>query len=185
MTEGNTTTTELDLSGIRAVERVGDLIIDQDSGEILEWPVDLKVDRWEWLARQAAETTAQEKAWKAAGGFFRRLLLGYLEAEQLDRYTGADVKFARRNGQDRRWADPAKLDEVKERYELTRSQLIAIRSTANRYNKKNLQALEERGKIPKGTTEALLSGTIGDPFVVVDRVKKQAPAHEISIQESD
>jgi hypothetical protein len=170
---------------VRNVERVGDLLIDEATGEILEWPADVAVDRWEWLGRQAAEARAQENAWKAAGGFYRRLLLGHLDAEQLDRFVGETVRFGRRNGRDNRVGDPAKLDAVREQFELTRTHLKHIRGTANRYNRKDLDALEKRGQLPEGVTEALTSGRIGDAYAQVDLVRKEAPVVEKNIRVVD
>lgn len=40
------------------------LVIDPDTGEILQWPVDLSVGRVEFLQQQHAEALQQEKAWE-------------------------------------------------------------------------------------------------------------------------
>lgn len=173
----------LDLASIRQVQRLGDLLVDEETGEILEWPADAGADRLEYLGRQRAEARRQESAWRQLGGFHGRLLLALLEAEQLDAYNGASVRILRQPGRDNRYGDPAKIPQAWRRFELTPVQLDAIWRCATRLDRQALLEQETAGELPAGLTEFLTAGQIGAPYVRVDTARRSAPRIETELRD--
>ena len=172
-----------DIAAIHGVTRLGDLVVDDETGEILEWP-DLRatgLDRLEWLGRQRADARQEENAWKSVGGFYGKLIGQLMEADELVRYNGDTISITSSGTGDRRYGDPALLRalEVGPRRE-TRAILFA----ATRLDLAILRDLESRRLLPRGTGSEISRGSPPATYYQVRRARHAAPRLEQGLRET-
>ena len=120
--------------------KIGDIIIDEETGEILEMPEGIG-DPLEWLTHRTNEANAASNAWKGIAGMYKKAI-----GELLNK---AGVKSMRTQygtpgwrGRVTRMGCPELLPDVAERYELSRAQQDAILACASQLDAKELDALE-------------------------------------------
>lgn len=68
----------------------GGMVVDEATGEILEWPEGV-TDKLEYLAMQHRAAAEQEKGWEVQKGFWARLLDRALAEVGTKKYAGATV----------------------------------------------------------------------------------------------
>lgn len=131
--------------------KIDDLVIDEETGEILETPEGIG-DPLEWLTHRANEANAASNAWKAASGMYKKAI-----GELLNQ---AGVKSMRTQhgtpgwrGRLTRTGRPERLPEVAKEHELSRAQENAILACAKTLDAKLLDDLEN---VPKEATRALI-----------------------------
>lgn len=173
---------EADIASIRGVTRLGDLIVDDETGEIVAIPEDIGADFLEWVGRQRAEARAQENAWKSIGAFYQKLVAGRMEGEELERYDGTSVGISSVRGRDTRYGNPAKLAALEVgplRYK--RAVLLA----ATRLDLGVIRDLEAQRRLPRGTAAEITEGKLGDPYWTVRTKRREAPKLEQRIQRTE
>jgi hypothetical protein len=162
----------VDIAGIRGVTRLGDLIVDDETGEIVALPEDLGADFLEWAGRQRTEARAQENAWKSIGAFYQKLVGGRMEGEQLERYDGTTVGISQVRGRDSRWGDPKRLAALEVgplRYKR------AILAATTRLDLDVIRDLESQRRLPRGTAAEITQGKLGDAYWTVRAKRLEAP----------
>ena len=163
-----------DIAAIRGVTRLGDLVVDDETGEIVAIPEDIGADFLEWVGRQRAEARVQENAWKSIGAFYQKLVGGRMEGEELERYDGETVNIGQVRGRDSRWGDPKRLAALEVgplRYKR------AILAATTRLDLDVIRDLEATRRMPRGTAAEITQGKIGEPYWTV-RTKRRAAQRE-------
>lgn len=120
--------------------KIGDIIIDEETGEILQMPEGIG-DPLEWFTHLANEANAASNAWKATAGMYRQAigrLLDQAGVKSMKTQYGTPGWRGRLNRKGR----PERLPEVTEQYELSRDQQNAILGCASALDAKLLDALE-------------------------------------------
>lgn len=166
---------DTDIASIRGVTRLGDLIVDDETGEIVAIPEDIGADFLEWVGRQRAEARAQENAWKSIGAFYQKLVAGRMEGEELERYDGTTVNIGSTRGRDGRWGDPkllAALEVGPLRYKR------AILAATTRLDLDVIRELERTRRMPRGTAAEITQGKLSDPYWTVRTKRQVAPKLE-------
>ena len=158
----------------RAV-RVNDLIIDEDTGEVLEMPENAG-DLVEFLTYREVELARGESAYKQARFLVKLALkreLEKLDLKSLQTQYGRPVIRSRttRKGKVERFL------KVVEDFELTGGQQDSIRFTASAYDPKRLDYLAERGYVPREAIEALIEETHSE-WLQVSPILKTPPVVE-------
>lgn len=72
---------------IETLEAEG-LLIDADTGEIIEWPEGVTTDRFEWMKQKMIEAGAQMRRWEALGGFYKQALGRMLDQMGVKKHEG-------------------------------------------------------------------------------------------------
>lgn len=72
-----------------AATKIADMIIDDETGEVIEWPEGIAdiPQRLMFLTAKKRECTEQENAWKSRGAFLGKLARELMEAQGIDRFT--------------------------------------------------------------------------------------------------
>ncbi len=165
---------ERELSEPAEVIKIGDLLIDLATGEVLEWPRDLRGDRIEYLIQQLVEAQRAVKLWQDAVNAYKVALGRCLtDAGLISMHTSAGVAAWRTRTLRR--GRPERVEAVAARYELNREQVAAIWACASALDAKKLAALAEAGVIPHEAVDDLIEVTVSR-FVVVTPARPAPPS---------
>lgn len=158
------------------VIKIGDLLIDLATVEVLEWPSELRGDRIEYLIQQLVEAQRAVKLWQDAVTAYKRALGKCLtEAGLTSIHTAAGVAAWRTRALRR--GRPERVEAVAARYELSRDQVADIWTCASALDAKKLAALAEAGVIPREAVDDLVDVTVSR-FVVVTPARPAPPTIE-------
>lgn len=161
--------------GIAAL-KIGDLLIDEETGEVLEWPAGSGADRLAYLTRQCVEAQRAVKAWETALNAYRAAIGRLLDDAGIDSVRTQHGAAAIRN-RTNRVGRPERVPDVADRYELRREQVEAIWQCAATLDAKRLLALSEAGAIPDDAARDLIdSKTIA--YVQVTAARPAPPSIE-------
>lgn len=154
--------------------KIDDVVIDSETGEILEMPPGFSGDQLEWFVVRARQAREQEQTWKAAGGYFRKVIGGLL-TQAGEKTIRTQHGIASWRGRQNRKADPARLEGVAAEYELDADAVTSILSTAKTLDVKRLDEL--KAIIDPEAIDALITE---DPteWVQVDAPRLAAPKIE-------
>ena len=155
--------------------RIDDLIIDEETGEILQLPVGIG-DPLEWLTFRAADAGAAEKAWKAAAGMYKKAI-GELLNQAGVRSMQTQHGTPGWRGRTTRTGRPDRLPKIAEEYELTRRQKNAILACASELDAKRLDELLRKDLIPREVRDALIDES-GSSWVQISPAKPAPPEIE-------
>jgi len=163
--------TELDHEP-RAI-RVNDLIIDEDTGEVLELPQNAG-DKAEFLTYRLVELQNDERAYKQAIMLIKLALKR--ELEKLD-LTSLQTQYGRPVIRSRttRTGKVERLPDVAERFELSDEQVTIIFHSASSLDIKRLELTE--GLVPREAIEAIIEETHSE-WLQVSPILKEPPVVE-------
>ncbi len=165
-----------ELSEPAEVVKIGDLLIDLATGEVLEWPPGLRGDRIEYLIQQLVEAQRAVRLWQDAVNAYKVALGRCLtDAGLISMHTSAGVATWRTRTLRR--GRPERVEEVAARYELNREQVANIWACASALDAKKLAALAEVGVIPREAVDDLVDVTVSR-FVVVTPARPAPPTIE-------
>ncbi len=158
----------------RAV-KVDDLIIDEDSGEVLEMPENAG-DLVEFLTYREVELARGESAYKQARFLVKLALkreLEKLDLKSLQTQYGRPVIRSRTN----RKGVAERLPRVIQDFELSREQQERLMYTASAFDAKRLDYLVEHDVLPREAIEALIEETHSE-WLQVSPILKTPPVVE-------
>jgi hypothetical protein len=89
---------------VNTVEVEG-LLIDEDTGEVLDWPEGVTGDRFEWIKSRMIEANAQKTRWDQLCGYYKQALGRMLDEMGVKKHEGVQWVAP----QERPWIDPVKL----------------------------------------------------------------------------
>jgi len=129
--------------------KVGDLVIDEETGEILELPAGVG-EPIAWLTHRANEAKAAKEAWAALEGMFKAGLGRKLIESDLKKMA---TEYGTPGWRSRKTlkVDMDRLDAVIQEFDLGISAITAIRGCVKAYDAKAIMELE----IPLGARMAL------------------------------
>ena len=158
----------------RAV-KVDELIIDEDTGEVLELPENAG-DKTEFLTYRLVTLQEAERAYKQAIFLLKLALKKELE--------GLDLKFLQTQygrpvirSRTTRTGKVERIQEVKESFELSVAQVNHILDAASSLDAKYLDDLAAVGTVPREAIEALIEETHSE-WLQVSPVLKEPPVVE-------
>lgn len=158
----------------RAV-KVDDLIIDEDTGEVLELPENAG-DLVEFLTYRERQLKDGEDAYIQARVLVKLALKR--ELEKLD-LRSLQTQYGRPTirSHTTRKGKVERAEQVVDEFELSPSQAILIFSSAASFDAKNLDALSDKGLLPREAIEALIEETTSE-WLQVNPVLKPPPVVE-------
>lgn len=154
--------------------RIGDLTVDAKTGEILDWPEDVNIDRFEWLTWKAVEAERNIDGWKQALALYKQAL-GKLLDEAGTKALPTVYGTVRWKQRDNSEAPVERVPELAKTHELSTDALLLLYGCASRLSVSRLRAL--RG------IDASLAPAIGElieekqskPWVQIDNPRGAAP----------
>jgi len=165
---------EMDANGAGYFEKVGDLVIDPDTGEIIEFPENLAgaAERMAWLALQWEEANGQAKEWEATKARYTAAMDRLLTEMDVPGFKTERHSIRRQAGYAK--AHIEKLPEARITYELSDADTdLIILSGASALNAKRLEQLIASRPDLKDALLSLIDQTKG--FLRVERLRRQAP----------
>ncbi len=156
--------------------KVDDLIIDEDSGEILEMPEGVTGELVEFLTFREVELARGESAYKQARFLIKLAIkreLEKLDLKSLQTQHGRPVIRSRTT----RKGKVERLLRVATDFELSAEQQAFIRLTATGFDAKMLDALVETNTLPRDAIEALIEEKTSE-WLQVSPVLKEPPVVE-------
>jgi hypothetical protein len=173
VSEGTATEVEVIESG--GVIKVGDLVIDESTGEVLDWPAGTG-NRVEYLTKLCVEAQQAIKAWEAALNGYKHALGKLLDDEAVTSLkTGYGTPAWRT--QNRTTGRPERVADVARAHELAPAQVDEIWRCATALDAKRLIALADAGAIPPSVAADLID-TKTSRFLVVTAARPPAPVVE-------
>lgn len=157
--------------------RVDDILVDEETGEVLEWPNGIGPDdQLEWLQAQHRAALDEETAWRQAKGAYARAIGRKLRDMGLSRYSSDEYRSRWNSGrQTRRCTDERAREALEERV-ITQEQLDALREHAvKEYDLEKLEELVRGGVLNEFQAAYLTVISYANGYVVTERVKKRAP----------
>lgn len=109
-----------------------DLIADEDTGEVLQWPEGIGPDRMEYLMAQHREAAVQESLWEMRKSTLSRVMEAQLGELGARNYTGYHHKAVHYAGGTERKARAMRLREALQWGVINREQFDAILETCAR-----------------------------------------------------
>ena len=119
--------------------KVGDLIVDEETGEIMELPKNVG-EPVAWMTLRLTEATAARKAWEQHEIIYKSVLGNLLDAAELTRMRTEYGTAGRRSRLNRR-ARIERLPILKDVFELTEKQIAIILTCAKELDVRALEAL--------------------------------------------
>jgi hypothetical protein len=177
---------EPEASGPRFVVRVGDLVIDEQTGEILEYPDGWQGDLVEHLLRMALFAKQQQKEWDRQHDLLRFALGKKLEERNLERFGSPVGRVAFRQ-RDTRLATVERMMALAKRYQWPRTIVAGVMTCAKTFDPGKLEALaanfDQQGRkaVAKVLREDLIEVRT-TRYVQVDPALQDAPRldrHEV------
>ncbi len=156
--------------------KVDDLIIDEDTGEILEMPKGVSGELVEFLTFREGELARGESAYKQARFLIKLAIkreLEKLDLKSLQTQHGRPVIRSRTT----RKGKVERIDGVVERYELNRTQVALILDCASALHVIDLDKLAQMGTVPREAIEALIEEKTSE-WLQVSPVLKEPPVVE-------
>jgi hypothetical protein len=159
--------------------KVGDLLVNEESGEILEWPAGWTGDKFEHLTLQAVKAQQNIAGWEQSLGIIKRAL-GWMLSQADQRSIRTPYGTPRFASRVDRVAAPERVPQVVEQMELGREIEALIWMTAKALDPKKLTELEQNGVLPEGVARALIEDKPRGPWLQIDPPKEQPPeiSHE-------
>jgi hypothetical protein len=151
------------------VAKIGDIIIDPESGEILEMPEGVG-DPIEWLTHKTNEAQRAGKAWEAVTGMYKAALgelLNKAGVKSMRTQYGAPGWRSRPN----RKVRVDRLPDVIKDYELTRAHVEALLLCAPGLRVKEVEDLE----LPDGVKEKLIEEGMPTAYVQITPATPMPP----------
>lgn len=164
--------------GVSAI-RIDDLLIDEATGEVLEWPAGMRGERVEYLTRRCVEAQAAMKAWEVAYNAYLAALGKMLTDAGVRSIKTAWGTPSLRSRTDRR-GRPERVPKVAARYELSPQQVQAIWMCASALDAKQIQALADDGVLPPEAADDLIEVKTFT-WVVVMPAKLEPPLIERTV----
>ena len=158
---------------LRGAVKIGDLLVDEESGEILEWG-DVSGDKFEHLTLQAIKAQANIAGWEQSLGILKRAL-GWMLSQADQRSIRTPYGTPRWASRIDRVAMPERVPLVVRDYELPREIEGLIWMTARALDPKKLTELEAIGTLPEGICKALIEDKPRGPWVQIDAPREQPP----------
>ena len=149
--------------------KVGDLVIDEETGEILETPEGIG-DPLEWLTHKANEAQRAGKAWEAVFGMYKAalgVLLTKAGVKSIQTQYGAPGWRSRKN----RRVRVDRLPDVIKDYELTHAHVEALLLCAPGLTVKDVEALD----LPDGAKEKLIEDGLPTAYLQITPPTPMAP----------
>ncbi len=158
-----------------AAMKVDDLIIDSDTGEVLELPENAG-DKAEFLTYRLVTLQEAERAYKQAIVLLKLALKRELEGLDL---TSLQTQYGRPVIRSRttRKGKIERVNEVRDRFELTTAQVGHVLDAASSLDAKYLENLAELGTVPREAIEALIEETHSE-WLQVSPILKPPPVVE-------
>jgi hypothetical protein len=161
---------------LRGAVKIGDLLVDEESGEVLEWGA-VSGDKFEWLTLQAVRAQQNIKGWEQTEGIIKRAL-GWMLTKADQRSIKTPYGTPRWASRLDRVASPERVPLVVEQLELGREIEGLLWMTAKALDPKKITELEENGVLPEGTARALIEDKPRGPWVQIDSPREQPPEIE-------
>jgi len=162
------------LDEMRGAVKIGDLLIDEETGEVLEWPEGVSGDKFEWLTLRAKQAQANIDGWKAVEAHLRRAL-GHMLGDQRSIKTAYGTpRWASRVD---RIAKPERVPKVVQEFELSREGELAIWMTAKELDPKRIDVLPEE-LVPAEAKRLLVEDVPRGPWVQIDPPRAAPPEIE-------
>lgn len=167
-----------DLDAITA-QKIGDLVIDEETGEVLEWPEGVSGDKISALILRAVQARRNREGWEQAEALYKRAI-----GDQLSR---AGVKAAKTQWGTASWRAPQpspvgradRLEAIAELHELTGTDLLLIYSCGTHIDGKRLLLLAEKvPSLAKAITE-MIEWRETKVHVRIDPPREAAPEIEV------
>lgn len=158
----------------RAV-KVEDLIIDEDTGEVLELPENAG-DKAEFLTYRLVTLQEAERAYKQAIVLLKLALkreLEKLDLKSLQTQYGRPVIRSRTT----RKGKVERVAQVAADFELSEAQWVNVYTTASGFSAKALEGLATAGAVPREAIEALIEETHSE-WLQVSPILKTPPVVE-------
>ena len=149
--------------------KIGDLIIDEETGEILQLPEGVG-DPLEWMTHQANEARAAEKAWAAVGGMYKTALGDLLTkagVKSMRTKYGAPGWRSRRN----RKVRLDRLPQILEDHELSHEDVLTLLLCASELSVTKVEA----GDLPADALKELIDETPPATWVQITPASPQPP----------
>lgn len=153
------------------------VLIDGDTGEILEWPEGLGGDRTEWLMAQHVNATEQEKAWKIEKGTWGRGLELILEESEQRGYAGTEFKVNRVNASVTRYVTGERVRELLYDGTLNQEQVDALNEEGvSRYNVATVERLRDGDEpvLTRSEASAMISTSDRKGYVKTTRIVRES-----------
>ncbi len=169
--------TELEANGRGYLQKVGDLVVDPDTGEIVEFPDKLQTapDRLEWLTHQILEAAGEAKKWEAVAAFKRSVAEKLLAEMDVPSFSNAHGRISYQAGYAK--ARIERLPQVQVAYELSEGDVrLIFMQCASALDAKRVEVLAQARPDLRAALLALIEPTKG--FVKVTASRKQAPEIE-------
>lgn len=164
--------------------RVGDFLVDDDTGSILEWPMDWGPDRVDRLISEARYAAEQAARWNQVAGMYRKAL-GRMIDEAGVKSLASDSGVAR-GVAGRRSARIAAIEQAVKRENLTdaEAEALILASVATLKVDALLKAIDEH-VADEGRRKRLRVDLIeqGEGYVRVEGARRAAPAIEQEVVE--
>lgn len=120
------------------------VLLDGDTGEIVEWPEGLGGDRLEWLMAQHRSATEQRDAWEVERSGWGRALEAILDVTGERSYSGDDFNVRRVNASTTRFVTGDRVREMLEIGTLNQEQIDALNEEGvTRYNVATVERLRD------------------------------------------
>ena len=152
--------------------KIGDLIIDEHSGEILQLPEGIG-EPLEWLTHKANEAIRSGKAWEGIAGMYKKALgelLNKAGVKSIKTQYGAPGWRERKNVT----ARVDRLPQIIEEHELTHGHILGLLLCASALNVKMVEALG----LPDGAQEELIDEHPPTQYVQITSATPMPPVIE-------
>ena len=162
---------------LRGAVKVGDALVDEETGEVLEWPEGISSDRFEWLTLQAIRAQQNIAGWEQNLGILKRAL-GWMLSKADQRAIKTQYGTPRWASRVDREARPERVPQVLEAFEIPRETEMLIWMCAQKLDPKKLTELEANGVLPEGVARALIEDKPRGPWIQIDSPREQPPVIE-------
>jgi hypothetical protein len=161
--------------------KVGEIVVDNETGEVIEWPEDLTTwqQKASHLMSRYHQAQEEEKAWTNYRRFLGSILATMLNDQQLESYTDDDLGL--RTAVKRRTtekAEPPKVAEI-----LLKNELVAYKdipdiivATAKTLDPETLRnELSYNWNIDSEIIESMIDKTVSSAYAEVRVLRQPAP----------
>ncbi len=109
------------------IAKVGELIIDEDTGEVIEWPEGIAdvPERLAFLTQRMIECTRQEKLWKSYKGMLGSVAGALLAKQGIERY-GSEYGYVSFRSRTTETAYAEQLEDWAARHEIAGNVLVGL-----------------------------------------------------------
>ena len=157
--------------------RIGDLVVDGKTGEILEWPEGISQDRFDWITNQARQAEDNMKGWERALILYK-LTLGQLLTESGKKSLPTPYGTPRWGQRDNTQAPVERVPEIADKHELGTEALLFIYGCASRLSVPRLRELKRMYPKLAPAIDDLIEPGMSNPWVQIDKPRQVAPEIE-------